>query len=365
MGELSMHMADALLSPAVGGTMWVASAGTIAYCSTKVRKKMDSSRVPLMGALGAFIFAAQMINFTIPATGSSGHLGGGLILSILLGPHAAFLTIASVLVVQALFFADGGLLALGCNIFNLGVFPAFIAYPIIYKPITGYKPTEGKIATGSMIAAIAGLQMGAFGVVLETVASGISSLPFSTFVALMQPIHLGIGIIEGLVTAAVISFVYNARPDIVLGPQAAGHAQGMPVKNIVLAFIAASIFTGAVFSWFASENPDGLEWSMEKLTGKREVAGKNVGMHEALGAVQERLALLPDYSFKKPEAGKKDQAGPADSGAAHHAVASLKEEAKEQDSKLGTSVSGIVGVMITLGLTFAIGFSLKRRSRAP
>lgn len=115
-----MHMADALLSPAVGGTMWAASAGTIAYCSSKVRKELDDSKIPLMGVLGAFIFAAQMINFSIPVTGSSGHLGGGLILSILLGPYATFLTIASVLMVQALFFADGGLLALGCNIFNLG-----------------------------------------------------------------------------------------------------------------------------------------------------------------------------------------------------------------------------------------------------
>ncbi len=77
--------------------------------------------IPLMGVLGAFIFAAQMINFTIPGTGSSGHLGGGMILAILLGPHAAFLVMASVLTVQALFFADGGLLALGCNIWNLGV----------------------------------------------------------------------------------------------------------------------------------------------------------------------------------------------------------------------------------------------------
>src|SRR6185369_6797856 len=128
-----MHMADALLSPAVGGTMLVATAGTIAYCSAKVRKELDDRKVPLMGVLGAFLFAAQMINFSIPATGSSGHLGGGVLLSILLGPYAALLTIASVLVVQALFFADGGLLALGCNIFNLGVFPAFIAYPFVYR----------------------------------------------------------------------------------------------------------------------------------------------------------------------------------------------------------------------------------------
>jgi cobalt/nickel transport system permease protein len=108
-----MHMADALLSPAVGGTMWAATAGTIAWCSKKVRAELDERKVPLMGVLAAFIFAAQMINFTIPATGSSGHLGGGLLLAVLLGPWAAFLAIASVLFIQALFFADGGLLALG------------------------------------------------------------------------------------------------------------------------------------------------------------------------------------------------------------------------------------------------------------
>ena len=127
-----MHMADALLSPAVGGTMWVATAGTIAYCAKKVQRDLDDRKIPLMGVLGAFIFAAQMINFTIPGTGSSGHLGGGLLVAILLGPSAAFLTIASVLTVQALFFADGGLLALGCNLFNLGVIPAFVAYPLAY-----------------------------------------------------------------------------------------------------------------------------------------------------------------------------------------------------------------------------------------
>ena len=99
--------------------------------------------VPLMGVLGAFIFAAQMLNFTIPATGSSGHLGGGMILAILLGPYAAFLVMASVLTVQALFFADGGLLALGCNIFNLGFFPCFIAYPFIYKKIVGAPADPG------------------------------------------------------------------------------------------------------------------------------------------------------------------------------------------------------------------------------
>ena len=171
-----MHMADALISPAVGGTMWAATAGLTVYSARKLKEDLDEHLVPLMGVLGAFIFAAQMLNFTIPATGSSGHLGGGMILAILLGPYAAFLVMASVLTIQALFFADGGLLALGCNIFNLGFFPCFIAYPFIYKKIVGAQPTQGRILLGAMAAAILSLQMGAFGVVLETLFSGISEL---------------------------------------------------------------------------------------------------------------------------------------------------------------------------------------------
>jgi len=88
-----MHMADALVSPAVGGVMWAVSAGAVAYSSARLRTDTDERRVPLMGVMGAFLFAAQMINFSIPGTGSSGHLGGGLLLAILLGPHAALLAI--------------------------------------------------------------------------------------------------------------------------------------------------------------------------------------------------------------------------------------------------------------------------------
>jgi cobalt/nickel transport system permease protein len=140
-----MHMADALVSPAVGGSLWAVSAALIALCARRVRRAARENLVPMMGVLGAFVFSAQMINFSIPGTGSSGHLGGGLILAVLLGPYAAFLVIASVLTVQAFFFADGGLLALGCNIFNLGFFPAFVVYPLLFKPFLGEKPTSGQI----------------------------------------------------------------------------------------------------------------------------------------------------------------------------------------------------------------------------
>ncbi len=139
-----MHMADGFISPAVGCTMWAASAAITALCARKVRQEKEVRLVPLMGVLGAFIFACQMLNFTIPGTGSSGHLGGGLILAVLLGPYAGFLVMAAILAVQALFFADGGLLALGCNIFNMGFFSCLVAYPFIYRPLAGKTPARAE-----------------------------------------------------------------------------------------------------------------------------------------------------------------------------------------------------------------------------
>ena len=350
-----MHMADALLSPAVGATMWTVTAGTIAYCSRKVRTNPDDSNVPLMGVLGALIFAAQMINFTIPATGSSGHLGGGLLLTILLGPCAAFLTISSVLTVQAFFFADGGLLALGCNIFNLGFFPTFIAYPFIYKKIAGSQPTQVKTTIAAIVAAVAGLQMGAFGVVLETVFSGISSLPFSTFVIMIQPIHFVIGIVEGLVTASVVTFVYKARPEILQNSLQTNHGGSHPTRSIVMTFLAAALLTGGILSWFASEQPDGLEWSIAKVTGKEGLGTAKGGISMALASLQKRVAILPDYTFKKPHAEKPKVAQPA---------AEMNKEVtrNEGGGKLGTSLSGILGGFMTLLISGLIGLMLKKRT---
>src|SRR5512134_935181 len=351
-----MHMADALLSPAVGGAMWAASAGAIAYCSAKVRKEVDDRKVPLMGVLGAFLFAAQMVNFSIPGTGSSGHIGGGLLLAILLGPHAAILTIASVLVVQALFFADGGLLALGCNVFNLGVFPAFVAYPFIYRKIAGERPEPGRITVGAIVAAVAGLQMGAFAVVLETVASGISSLPFSGFAALMQPIHLAIGIVEGVATAAIVSFAYKARPEMLQGTVQARPGAGHSLRNVLLAFLAAAVLTGGFASWFASGDPDGLGWAIAKVTGKEEPAGRSHGVHKMLAILQDKIAFLPGYSFRKSGEGQNEAPPPRENPGGEG------KANKEEAGRLGASVSGIVGGMITLAVVFLAGFLLRKRS---
>lgn len=343
-----MHMADALISPAVGGTMWVVSAGLIAYCARKLQQAMKDSLVPLMGVLGAFIFASQMINFSIPLTGSSGHLGGGLILSVLLGPHAAFIVIASVLTVQALFFADGGLLALGCNIINLGFFPAFIAYPFIYRPIAGKGRGARRAWMAAVVAAVIGLQLGALGVVLETKLSGISELPVNAFLLLMLPIHLAIGAVEGLATAAVVAFVAKARPDVL--DAASGPVESRAgIRPVVIGMAMAALIIGGVISWFASTHPDGLEWSIAGVTGTEEVAGSSGAVHRKLAAVREKTAFLPDYGFKATEV----ESVPAENAAAGPepwpAVAA------------GTSVAGIAGGLITFGLACLAGFALKPR----
>lgn len=337
-----MHMADALLSPAVGGTMWAVSAGAIAYCSARVRKELDDRKVPLMGVLGAFLFAAQMINFTIPATGSSGHLGGGLLLAILLGPYAAFLTISSVLMVQALFFADGGLLALGCNIFNMGFIPAFLVYPLVYTRVAGPAPGRKRLVTATMISAIVGLQLGPLSVVLETVFSGISALPFSTFALLMQPIHLAIGVVEGIATVAIVTFVHAARPEIVHGAIEARSLGRRPFRAVLVSVFAVAILTGGVLSGFASKNPDGLEWAIAKVAGAGELQGTGQGLSVAMAALQKKTAFLPDYGFKKDDNGR----------------------GRNASDSLGTSISGVVGGVLTLAIVFLSGLLLKRRNRA-
>lgn len=324
-----MHMADALISPMVGGAMMVATAGVAAYSIKKIQNDLDDKKIPMMGVMGAFVFASQMINFSIPATGSSGHLGGGMLLAILLGPYAGFLTMASILLIQALFFGDGGLLAYGCNVFNLGFYTCFIAYPLIYKWITRKGLTSGRIFGASMISAILGLQMGAFSVVLETLFSGKTELPFSTFVLLMQPIHLAIGVVEGLVTAAVVTFVWKARPEI-LESSATGNAIGsISIKKVITGVLVAALFIGGFVSWFASSNPDGLEWSMERTAGTAELEASD-SVHDILANIQSKTAFLPDYSFKTA----------TEDGTNAYA---------------GTSVSGIVGGGLTLGLAGLIG----------
>ena len=338
-----MHMADAFLSPAVGGALWAGSLATILYCAKQLREKMDEKLIPLMGVLGAFIFAGQMINFTIPGTGSSGHIGGGMLLAILLGPYAAFLVIASVLVVQALFFADGGLLALGANIWNLGIYPAFIGYPLIYRAIAKKNASNKAITIASVLSVVIGLQLGALSVVLETRLSGITELPLTTFLLLMQPIHVAIGLIEGIATAGIVVYVRSLRPDIVDNLEAVKSASpGISLKKLLIVISVLAAVFGSAFSWFASTYPDGLEWSIEKIYGKPEIPEKENPIKENLTKLQEKTAILPDYSLPARD----DKAG--------------EENAPSWPAvDPGTSLSGLLGGIMVLSLVVLFGIGIK------
>lgn len=306
----------------MGGTLWAASATVVARSSRRLAGGADERLAPLMGMTGAFVFAAQMVNFAIPGTGSSGHLGGGLLLSLLLGPQAAVVVVTSILLVQALLFADGGLLALGANVWNLGVLPAFVAAPLVARPLM----RRGHEALGIVLGAVLALQLGALGVVAETAASGIAALPLLPFLASMLPIHLAIGLVEGLVTLAVWRVLRDRRPEALPDPcPAVTHAGGTLLAGLLL----ASLLTGGVLSWLASDRPDGLEWSVARAAAAEPAAEGQ--LHALLTRAQERLAAFPGYA-------------PRD----------------QERSRPGTSTSGLLGAAATLGLVAGAAFLLRR-----
>jgi len=345
-----MHMSDALVSPAVAASMWATTAGASALSARALRRRPDDRRVPLMGVLGAFVFAAQMVNFSIPGTGSSGHLCGGLLLAILLGPAAAFLVMVSVLTVQALFFADGGILALGCNVFNLGFLTSFVAYPLVFASMARTRPTRGRLALATVLASVVGLQLGSLGVVLETVLSRRTSLPLGAFLILMQPIHLAIGVVEGLVTTAVVLFIRDARPDLVLGGSDAP-VPSPSLRRLAAGVLLATAVAAGVLSWFASSAPDGLEWSLARASAGAKANAPPGALHRLFAMIQERTAVLAVEA--RLRAG--DPEGPD----------TARGRWPQVDATV--SLSGLAGAALTLALAglLAAGLRLVRRGSRP
>ena len=184
--------------------------------------------------------------------------------------------------------------------------------------------------------------MGASSVVAETRLSGISELPFVTFILLMLPIHVVIGFVEGGVTAAVTRFVARARPEMLAFSKVGSSA--VSFRRVVLSLVAIAFLTGGLLSWFASEHPDGLEWSIQQMTGKTEIDGAGNDIHRTLGALQAKLSFMPDYDFPKDEVTAKTQEG-------------------ESVVKPSTSLAGILGAVITLLLAGGIGLFLRWRSQ--
>lgn len=353
-----MHMADALLAPAVAATMYVASGVTAGVSVHQLKKDDSGKKLPLMAVTSALVFAGQMVNYTIPGTGSSGHMCGGMMLSALLGPQAGFLSMMVILAIQCLFFADGGLMALGANFWNMAFYGCFVGYYLIWRPILRSNLFSGlgekaaarvRIILASIAGCIVTLQLGAFSVTVETTLSGIAELPFGAFVALMQPIHLVIGLIEGLITSAILVFVYEARPELLM--DAVGERKEikgkLSVKTTVIVIAVAAVLVGGCLSLFASGNPDGLEWALfgnqeagysENMGLDEENYGVQSGVADAAQSVQDVTAFLPDYAFP------------------------------DSESAVGTSVSGILGAGIVAAVAAGIcalgGFFRKKKAAA-
>jgi len=306
-----MHIPDGFLSVVVAIIMWIVAIATVAYALKRVGQELHERQVPLMGVLAACIFAGQMLNFSVTG-GTSGHLLGAALATILLGPWPAVLVLTCVVSVQALLFQDGGLLALGTNIFNMaivGVFVAQFTYITIQRLASGRR---GGLYVGGFGAGWLSIFIASLACALELALSGTS--PANVAVPAMGGIHALIGIGEGLITLGALAFITAARPDLVRpsAPQQAGNRL-VWIGGLLIAILLA------IASPLASAHPDGLEWVAEQ--------------RGFLGLAQGPLyEIMPDYVFP-----------------------GLSNEA------LATIVSGILGALIVGGVALAVAYA--RRSR--
>ena len=265
-----MHLGNSIICPVTGIPMIIAAGAAAFWAFKKAKKDFNRESILPAIALTSFVFALQMINFSVPTTASSGHIVGGLLLAALLGPYAGFLAICSILLVQAVFFADGGLMALGCNIFNMGFLACFVAYPFVYKPLAENRRT----AFGAILASIIALQLGSIAVVAESALSGSTSADIGLFASLMQSIHLAIGLVEGVFTAAVILI-----------------AQRIQLKPFVYSIAGLSLILAGVISQFASSKPDGLEWSLINMSDAFTAQTQGY-IYSASELIQSKAAIL-------------------------------------------------------------------------
>jgi len=309
-----MHIPDGFLSVVVSLLLWAVSLAVLGYALRRINQELGERQAPLMGVLAAAIFAGQMLNFTV-AGGTSGHLLGATLATVLLGPWAAMLVMTCVVGVQALIFQDGGLLALGANIFNMGIVGVLVSY-FAYRTIQ--KLAGGRswgVYVGGFGAAWLSVFVAALATALELAFSGTS--PANVAVPAMGAIHALIGIGEGLITVGALAFLAAARPEL-LRRQAVQGATGRIVWAVGL-IIALAL---AVLSPLASTHPDGLEWVAEQQ-----------GFIER--AQSPLFELIPDYVFP-----------------------GISNEA------LATIVSGVIGTVVVFFVALGIALSRRRRARA-
>lgn len=243
-----LHIPDGFLSILVSVVCWAITIIVIGFAISKTNKALGEKQIPLMGVMAAFIFAAQMINFPV-AGGTSGHLLGGALAAIVLGPWAGMLVMTAVIAVQALLFQDGGLLVMGANILNMGLVTAAIGYGL-YRSVAGQSKTVKLTVVG--IAAWLSVMAGALLTSLQLWLSGTSQLEI--VIPAMLGVHAFIGLGEALITVFALAFIIQTRPDLI----GEGSESAKASRNWVLAGGIVSLLV-VLLSPLASADPDGLE----------------------------------------------------------------------------------------------------------
>jgi cobalt/nickel transport system permease protein len=267
-----LHIPDGFLSIVVSILCWVISVITLSLAISRSNKSLGERQIPLMGVMAAFIFAAQMINFPV-AGGTSGHLLGGALAAITLGPWAGMLVMTAVIAVQALLLQDGGLLVMGANILNMGLITAAIGYGLYRGASRG---SRGLKLTVAGIAAWLSVMAGALFTSLQLWLSGTS--PLQVVIPAMLSVHALIGLGEAFITMAALTFILQTRPDL-LGDksESARGGRGWVVAGVLMTLAVL------LLSPLASADPDGLERVAEDLGF----------LNKGLPAPYE---ILPDYT---------------------------------------------------------------------
>jgi len=303
-----MHIPDNFLSIIVSLICWVITALTLSVAISRTNKSLGERQVPLMGVMAAFIFAAQMINFPVLG-GTSGHLLGGALAAIALGPWAGMLVMTAVIAVQGLLFQDGGLVVMGANILNMGLLTAAVGYGL-YRSVNGRSRVVRLAVAG--VAAWLSVMTGALFTALQIWLSGNAEI--QVIVPAMLVIHAFIGIGEALITVAALSFIMSSRPDLL--DEKSESAQGGRGWILVGVLITLAV---VMLSPLASADPDGLER-----------VAIDLGFIET--AQSAPYEIIPDYTI--PFLG---------------------------ETSLSTIVAGVIGVIVVLGVAFLTGRSMQRK----
>lgn len=260
-----MHIPDGFITGATSAGFGVTSAAGLWVAIRQTGKKLLDRRVPLAGLVAAFVFAAQMFNFPV-IPGMSGHLLGGALAAVLVGPWTAIVIMAIVLGTQAFFFADGGLTALGLNTFNLGIVGAgggYVIYKVVLRLIGG---KAGSVAAAAGIAAGLSVPLAAAAFVVQFSMGGAAEVSITAVLVAMLGTHTLIGIAEGVLTALVVGSVMEARPDLVHGapPERSERIHRPSMRVVLAAGMLVTVLLAVGLSQFASSNPDGLEFVAEQ-----------------------------------------------------------------------------------------------------